>query len=112
LEGNTRRAIDIHEGEKVNASAFKALVKAAVAQHGPAKETKTLKAKPRASKAKPAKTPLRRQSTNCEGRRRCSGAELHRYNAGLEARRRTLTRRAYRAKCSLVRGANCGIAME
>jgi hypothetical protein len=35
LEGNTRRAIDIHEGEKVNARAFKALVKAAVAQNGP-----------------------------------------------------------------------------
>ena len=33
LEGNTRRAIDIHEGEKVNARAFKALVKAAVAQN-------------------------------------------------------------------------------
>ncbi|HEX6241386.1 MAG TPA: DUF1801 domain-containing protein [Polyangiales bacterium] len=31
LEGNTRRAIDIAEGEKLNASAFKALVKAAVA---------------------------------------------------------------------------------
>src|SRR5215212_2460502 len=30
LEGNMRRAIDIHEGEKVNAGAFKALVKAAV----------------------------------------------------------------------------------
>ncbi len=35
LEGNTRRAIDIHEGEKVDAGAFKALVKAAVAQSGP-----------------------------------------------------------------------------
>jgi hypothetical protein len=35
LEGNTRRAIDIHEGEKVAAGAFKALVKAAVAQNGP-----------------------------------------------------------------------------
>ncbi len=31
LEGNTRRAIDIHEGEKVDAGAFKALVRAAVA---------------------------------------------------------------------------------
>lgn len=31
LEGNTRRAIDIHEGEAVDAKAFKALVKAAVA---------------------------------------------------------------------------------
>ena len=35
LEGSTRRAIDIHEGEKVDANAFKALVKAAVAQNGP-----------------------------------------------------------------------------
>ncbi len=35
LEGNTRRAIDIHEGEKVDADAFKALVQAAVAQNGP-----------------------------------------------------------------------------
>jgi hypothetical protein len=35
LEGNTRRAIDINEGEKVDAGAFKALVKAAVAQNGP-----------------------------------------------------------------------------
>src|SRR2546428_3810330 len=35
LEGNTRRAIDIHEGEKVDAGAFKALVQAAVAPNGP-----------------------------------------------------------------------------
>jgi hypothetical protein len=34
LEGNTRRAIDIHEGEQVDPSAFKTLVKAAVAQNG------------------------------------------------------------------------------
>jgi len=34
LEGNTRRAIDIHEGEKVDRTAFKALVKAAVALNG------------------------------------------------------------------------------
>ena len=34
LEGNTRRAIDIHETEKIDAGAFKALVKAAVAQNG------------------------------------------------------------------------------
>src|SRR5687767_15349355 len=33
LEGNTRRAIDIHEGEKVDARAFKALIKAAVAHN-------------------------------------------------------------------------------
>jgi hypothetical protein len=30
LDGNQRRAIDIHEGEKVDATAFKALVRAAV----------------------------------------------------------------------------------
>lgn len=35
LEGNTRRAIDIHEGEHVDARAFKALVKAAVARNQP-----------------------------------------------------------------------------
>ena len=34
LEGNTRRAIDIHEGEKINARAFKSLIKAAVALNG------------------------------------------------------------------------------
>ncbi|HSY47987.1 MAG TPA: DUF1801 domain-containing protein [Thermoanaerobaculia bacterium] len=35
LEGNMRRAIDIHEGEKVDGRAFKALIKAAVAANGP-----------------------------------------------------------------------------
>jgi hypothetical protein len=33
LEGNTRRAIDIPEGEEIDARAFKALVKAAVSQN-------------------------------------------------------------------------------
>ena len=31
LEGNVRRAIDFHEGEKINDKAFKALIKEAVA---------------------------------------------------------------------------------
>ena len=31
LDGNVRRAIDIHEGDKLDAKAFKALVRAAVA---------------------------------------------------------------------------------
>jgi hypothetical protein len=30
LEGNTRRAIDIHEGDKINEKALKALIRAAV----------------------------------------------------------------------------------
>ena len=34
LDGNVRRAIDIHEGEEVDADAFQALVKAAVARNG------------------------------------------------------------------------------
>jgi hypothetical protein len=30
LEGNVRRAIDFHEGEKINEKAFKALIRAAI----------------------------------------------------------------------------------
>jgi hypothetical protein len=33
LEGNTRRAIDIHEGEKIDEKAFKSLIRAAVAHN-------------------------------------------------------------------------------
>ncbi len=45
LDGNTRRAIDIREGEKVDAGAFKALVRAAVALN-----TSGGKARPRTAK--------------------------------------------------------------
>jgi hypothetical protein len=45
LEGNVRRALDIHEGEKVDAGAFKALVKAAVAENGPPAKKKTRRSK-------------------------------------------------------------------
>jgi hypothetical protein len=38
LEGNTRRAIDIHAGEKFNPSALKALIKAAVALNSSKRE--------------------------------------------------------------------------
>jgi hypothetical protein len=38
LEGNTRRAIDIHEGETVDEDAFKELVKAAITQNSLAKK--------------------------------------------------------------------------
>jgi hypothetical protein len=51
LGGNTRRAIDIHEGETVDAGALRALVKAAVARNGPPAK----KAKPGASEAEPVK---------------------------------------------------------
>jgi len=39
LQGNTRRAIDIHEGESVDAAAFKALFTAAVARNSSAKSS-------------------------------------------------------------------------
>ena len=47
LDGNTRRAIDIHEGEEVDEDAFKTLISAAIALN-----TAGAKAKP---KPKPAK---------------------------------------------------------
>jgi hypothetical protein len=34
LEGNTRRAIDVHEGDKIDAKALKALIRAAVELNG------------------------------------------------------------------------------
>ncbi len=34
LEGNARRAIDLHEGDEVDADAFKTLIRAAVALNG------------------------------------------------------------------------------
>jgi hypothetical protein len=43
LEGNTRRAIDIHEGEEVDESAFKALVRQAVALDSTGKSPKKAK---------------------------------------------------------------------
>jgi hypothetical protein len=40
LDGNARRAIDIHEGEMVNADAFKALIKAAAEHNAAARKAK------------------------------------------------------------------------
>jgi len=45
LEGNVRRAIDIHEGEEVDGPAFKALVRQAVALNGSGKSKPLKKAK-------------------------------------------------------------------
>lgn len=46
LDGNVRRAIDLHEGEAVDASAFKALVRQAVALNSSGKSNRSKKAKP------------------------------------------------------------------
>jgi hypothetical protein len=45
LEGNARRAIDIHEGEEVDADAFKTLIRAAVALNASGAKPKTARAK-------------------------------------------------------------------
>jgi hypothetical protein len=45
LEGNVRRAIDIHEGDKINETALKKLIRAAVALNLQSKSK--IKTKPR-----------------------------------------------------------------
>src|SRR5262245_47092178 len=45
LDGNVRRAIDIHEGEKVDAGAFKALIRAAISLNTSGKKAKPKRAK-------------------------------------------------------------------
>ncbi len=45
LDGNVRRAIDIHQGEKVDASAFKVLIRQAVALNSSGKSKPLKKAK-------------------------------------------------------------------
>jgi hypothetical protein len=45
LDGNARRAIDIHDGEEVDESAFKALVRQAVALNSSGKSKPSKKAK-------------------------------------------------------------------
>jgi len=47
LDGNVRRAIDIHEGEQIDAAAFKALVREAIALNG-SKKPKPAKKKAQA----------------------------------------------------------------
>ena len=47
LEGNVRRAIDVHEGDKVNEPALKALIRAAVALNLESKSKSKAKPKPR-----------------------------------------------------------------
>jgi hypothetical protein len=45
LEGNTRRAIDFREGEKINEAAFKQLIRAAVAANSAARAQRAAKKK-------------------------------------------------------------------
>jgi hypothetical protein len=52
LEGNVRRAIDIHEGEKVDEAALKDLIRAAVALNLEGKKAKSKPKPPRVSSKK------------------------------------------------------------
>jgi hypothetical protein len=52
LEGNVRRAIDIHEGEKVDEAALKDLIRAAVALNLTGKDKPKNKPKPRRASSK------------------------------------------------------------
>jgi hypothetical protein len=45
LEGNTRRAIDLREGEKINEAAFKQLIRAAVAANSAIRTQRSAKKK-------------------------------------------------------------------
>ena len=45
LEGNTRRAIDLREGEEINEAAFKQLIRAAVAANSSARTQRAAKKK-------------------------------------------------------------------
>ena len=54
LEGNLRRAIDIHEGEKINEAALKALIRAAVQLNLESKSKTKPKPKPRRATSKRA----------------------------------------------------------
>jgi hypothetical protein len=85
LDGDVRRAIDIHEGEEVDESAFKTLIRQAVALNG-------------SGKSKPAKK-RRRRPDNC-------GRQLR----GSARRHRVLCRSAQRGR--LVRGPTARILVD
>ena len=62
LDGNVRRAIDIHEGEEVDRAAFKALVRQAIALNsaGKSKPKASSKTPPAKASKKPAAKPSKK----------------------------------------------------
>jgi len=67
LEGGTRRAIDLREGATIDAAAFKALLRAAVALNGEAAAARTAARRSRSSGGSDAAAAAKRQQTT--GRR-------------------------------------------
>lgn len=55
LDGNVRRAIDIHEGEKINEAAFKQLVRAAIEANSAAVAARAAKKKTKGKAGKPTR---------------------------------------------------------
>ena len=70
LDGNVRRAIDIREGEELDASDFKALVREAVELNGskPPSKSSSAKAKTSTKKAATKKTGVKKSSTKKKAR--------------------------------------------
>jgi hypothetical protein len=63
LEGNTRRAIDFHEGEAINAEAFKALIRAAIGLNSsPSRTAKSVRTSKAAGSPKSARPTKKKQS--------------------------------------------------
>lgn len=71
LEGNVRRAIDIREGEEVNAAAFKALIREAIAINSAGKSKPSAKAAAKSAVTKTAtaakKAPAKKTPTKTGG---------------------------------------------
>jgi hypothetical protein len=63
LEGNTRRAIDFHEGDKINEKALKALIRAAVALNTSAAGS----VEPRRARASARSVPAKKSPKNTRG---------------------------------------------
>ncbi|NMO15644.1 DUF1801 domain-containing protein [Pyxidicoccus fallax] len=63
LDGNVRRAIDIHEGDKIDEAALKALIRAAVALNLESKSKSKSKPKPPRASSKRAGSPQRKSRT-------------------------------------------------
>jgi hypothetical protein len=60
LDGNTRRAIDLHEGERIDADEFKSLVRAAVALNASGGKKSTKSKGPRRPRSAPTSRTARR----------------------------------------------------
>ncbi len=97
LEGNTRRAIDVHEGEKLDERALKALIRAAVALNTAGK-TKAAPAKAAAKRAAPAKGAEKTASTKAAAKRAAPAQAAEKTASTKAAGKKASTKKAAPAK--------------